>query len=63
MSTDELQDAAEQAVLAAFQRMWPDFAWDGCYDLDDLLHHAEGQLFQEREDATAPPSPEQEQQP
>lgn len=37
-------------VLVAFQGMWPDFAWDGCYDLDDLLHHAEGQLGQERDD-------------
>lgn len=53
MSADELQDAAEQSVLEAFQRMWPDFGWDGCYDLDDLLHHAEGQLSQEREDAAA----------
>ena len=35
---------AEEAVLAACQRMFPSYGWDGCYDLSELLNHLEGQV-------------------
>lgn len=43
-----LAEQGEQRAFEAFGALWADFNFSGCYDLDDLLNHAAGQLGEER---------------
>jgi hypothetical protein len=47
---DEQRDTHEKTVLDALRAMFPEYDFDPCYDLSDLMNHAAGTLNQEREE-------------